>query len=266
MLRDIVIKSFNGIGDLLYSTPSLRVIKEAYPKRRIVFNTNYPKVLECNPFVDEIGTRKDGVFLGYPDIIHRRPPAFHHVINDWKIICDEYKLKTNRPKLRPEVYFPLYRKLTRKKFSFRDQKVLVQSITKKTFSGKKIWPRLQKLVEEYDYTPIPYITAIQDLFRLIAIADVVVCIEGGLHNIAAAVGTPAVVILGGLHDPAWTTYPGQITITRDCNNSLECYNPDPCKASPEKWCMQDISLDEVHKAVENILYKENGETSKDVRG
>ena len=84
----IRIKSFNGIGDLLFVTPTLRRIKEAYgSKAHISVITNHPILLFKNPFVDSLGT--DSVedshlftFLGYPDPIHGFDPTKHHIESD----------------------------------------------------------------------------------------------------------------------------------------------------------------------------------------
>ena len=107
MGKEIKIHSFNGIGDLLFVTPTLRVIKEAYPDSVITVNTNYPDLLINNPFVDNINAGEGGVFLGYPDPIHQIWPVQHHIISDWKIVCRTYELDTEQPELRPELYLPV---------------------------------------------------------------------------------------------------------------------------------------------------------------
>jgi ADP-heptose:LPS heptosyltransferase len=53
-------------------------------------------------------------------------------------------------------------------------------------------------------------TSIREAAALIARARAVVVPEGALHHIAAAVGTPAVVIYGGYISPEVTGYDGQI--------------------------------------------------------
>ena len=65
MPKIITIKSHNGIGDLLFVTPALRVIKEKYPDCHLIVNTNRPSLLQNNPYVDEVGVKNEGVFLGY---------------------------------------------------------------------------------------------------------------------------------------------------------------------------------------------------------
>lgn len=51
--------------------------------------------------------------------------------------------------------------------------------------------------------------------------------EGGLHHVAAAVGTPAVVIFGGFIAPAVTGYAGQVNLF--AGEGLGCGARMPCK-------------------------------------
>ena len=101
---EIRIKSFNGIGDLLFLTPTLRRIKETCPGARVVVNTNYPALIESSPFVDSINEGRDGVFLAYPDPIHRVLPTRHHILSDWEIVSKAYGLELEPPELKPEIY------------------------------------------------------------------------------------------------------------------------------------------------------------------
>lgn len=50
----LVIKHTWGLGDILYSTPALRALKEKFPKVKIVYICGYPEILENNPDVDEV--------------------------------------------------------------------------------------------------------------------------------------------------------------------------------------------------------------------
>ena len=128
MMRDIVIKSFNGIGDLLFLTPSLPVIKKAYPDLRILVNTNYPRLLSGNPYVDAVNATHGGMFLGYPDPIHKTDPTQHHILSDWELICRNFQLTTETPQLKPELYLDL---------PDRDDLVRVQLLHKGQWHGKK---------------------------------------------------------------------------------------------------------------------------------
>jgi glycosyltransferase involved in cell wall biosynthesis len=176
-LKEITVKSFNGIGDLLYATPSFEAIKKRHPLRRIVVNTNHRWLLEGNPHVDAIGSDDSGVFLGYPDVIHCQRPVQHHILTDWEIICKQYNLVTDKPQLRPRIHFEM---------PPRRGGVLVQVIDKGSWHGKKTWPHAQKFSDTYGFAAIPKFEDQKDLVRCIATAQLVVCMEGGIHHIAAA--------------------------------------------------------------------------------
>ncbi|GAG84062.1 unnamed protein product, partial [marine sediment metagenome] len=139
----VVIKSFNGIGDLLFVTPTLRVIKEAHPGCHITVNTNYPGLLLNNPYVDVVGNENEGVFLGYPDPIHLQWPTKHHIISDWEIVTQHYKLETNPPSLQPEIYIDRFKHGTG---------VGVQTIHKGHWHKKKVWPYYDELCYNLDYS------------------------------------------------------------------------------------------------------------------
>ena len=247
---EIAIKSFNGIGDLLFVTPTLRRIKKAYPRARIVVNTNYPMLLEGNPFVDEIGKANTGVFLGYDDPIHCKWPSTHHILKDWEIVTSHYKLTTAPPDLQPELYLDGY------PMGFRHNKgtgIGVQVIHKGHWHQKKVWPFFADLIKrrEYNFVAIPRVRDAAALVRLISMFEVIVCSEGGLSHIAKALGVPAIVIYGGFAHPMWNGYEDHVNL---CNMKWcsFCYNPRPCKEFPERLCMREISIDQVLNAVDEI--------------
>lgn len=72
---------------------------------------------------------------------------------------------------------------------------------------------------------------------IIAKAKLVICPEGALHHIAAAVGTPAVVIFGGYISPEVTGYEGQTSLfTGDglgCGMRVPCEHCAACMARIE---------------------------------
>lgn len=237
---DITIRSFNGIGDLLFVTPTLEVVKKAYPAAHIMVNTNYPDLLAANPYVDRVGTLREGVFMGYPDPIHGRQPVQHHILSDWEIICRAYGLQTDKPDLKPQIYIPYLRPTG---------KVGVQVIHKGHWHAKKVWPRFAELAALPGYEPIPKCSNILELVGYVADCRAVVCAEGGISHIARAVGTPAVVIYGGFADPAWNGYEDQINIVNRKSCSY-CYNPSPCVHEIERCCMREITVEQVRREVE----------------
>jgi hypothetical protein len=246
----IKIKSFNGIGDLLFVTPTLRRIKEAYPQSEIVVNTNFPELLENNPYVDHVGIdRKEGVFLGYPDPIHCKWPTCHHIISDWKIVCDAYKLTTQKPVLKPEIYLPLPKKKPLVKGE--PPVVGVQVLHKGHWHGKKVWPKFDQLVNLPNYVAIPRVQSIRDLVYFISYLDGVVCSEGGISHIAKALDIPSVVIYGGFADPRWNGYEDQVNMTNEKWCSY-CYHPRPCENNIERICMKEIQVLDVNRMVQGF--------------
>lgn len=242
---NIVIKSFNGIGDALFCTPTLPLIKEVYPQAHITINTNYPELFKHNPYVDVVGRKKEGVFLGYADPIHRKDPTCHHIEADYKIICDEYSLNLPPVRLKPEIYIPVTVE--------RGGAGGVQVMHKEHWYGKKVWTKFNELAAYRDsgFRPIPQCKTITELVQAIARYKVIVCAEGGLSHIAKAVHTPAIVIYGGFASPKWNGYEDQINITNEKRCSY-CYNPDKCTNDIDILCMAEITVEQVIRAVQGV--------------
>ncbi|WP_028320364.1 glycosyltransferase family 9 protein [Desulfatiglans anilini] len=241
---EIRIKSFNGIGDLLFLTPTLRRIKETCPGARVVVNTNHPAILAASPFVDGINEGRDGVFLGYPDPIHRVLPTRHHILSDWEIVSKAYGLELEPPELKPEIYLAggWEREVWR-------SRVGVQVRHKGHWWNKKVWPGFLELSGMPGFEPIPRCQTVADLVRVVGSYRAVVCAEGGLSHIARALGVPAVVVFGGFADPAWNGYEEQVNICNPLPCSY-CYNPDPCVDFLERRCMKEITVAQVAAAAQ----------------
>lgn len=249
----LTIKSFNGIGDLLFATPSLKVIKKAYgDKIKIKVNTNYPELLSGNPNVDEIGNNQtEGTFLDYADPIHKKRPDRHHIIEDWVTICYENNLEgIDIPELKPEIY--LSDRITKKK-----NVIGVQILHKGHWHGKKIWDKFDRLSKLPGFEPIPFVQGdkLQLAYSLESYKGIV-CAEGGISHLARALDIPAVVIFGGFALPEWSGYKEQINIINEKHCSWTCYSPDACINSLEKICMKEITLDQILIACENITGSE----------
>jgi len=238
----ITIQSFNGIGDLLFVTPTLRCLKEADRNLEIVVNTNYPALVRGNPFVDGIGSVREGTKLSYPDPIHCKEPICHHIISDWKIIIHEYDISTIVPSLQPEIFMERVK---------REERIGVQVLHKGQWHKKKVWPYFEELAK--DYTPIPHCKDILELVTFIASCKLVVCAEGGISHIAKAAGTPAIVIYGGWANPEWNGYADQVNIVSRPECSY-CYNSYLCKG--EYRCLTGISVEYV-KETARILIGQN---------
>jgi SAM-dependent methyltransferase len=251
----INIKSWNGIGDLLFCTPTLHMIKLGYPETYITVSTNYPDLLEGNPYVDKIDrVSKEGTFLGYDDPIHRKNPTCHHIIKDWEIIRDEYILPDlAEPQLKPEIYLPVA--------PVRGDTIGVQVDHKGHWDNKKVWPKFNELATRPGFRPIPKCKDIKELVYAISRYKAVVCSEGGISHIARAVNTPTIVIYGGFAKPEWNGYKEQINICNPMHCSY-CYNPDKCVHPIPRACLATITMEQVLDAVEGLsridsLHKHN---------
>lgn len=243
MSEIVTIKSFNGIGDLLFVTPTLRRIRETYPNYKVVVNTNYPQLLERNPHVSQVGTANEGVFLGYPDPIHAVVPDVHHIMSDFRIVKEVYNLtELFGPMLKPELY--CYRETPDK---FKD--VGVQVMHKRQWHGKKVWDEFAELTDRPGFTPIPHMQNVKQLVQYVASCKMVVCAEGAISHIARAVDTPAVVIFGGFALPMWSGYQVHRNIVNEKSCSKGCYSPRPCNSG--KVCMMEITVDHIVGEVED---------------
>jgi len=255
---DIVIKSFNGLGDLLLATPTLRVVKEAVGSSvRLKINTNFPGLLIGNPYVDEVGGEKQGLFLAYPDPIHMKKPHRHHIYTDWRVICTYLGITTRRPWLRPEYYGRRIR---------RTEKIGVQVRMTGKYGGKKDWTGSRSLIEKTGWEPIPNCSSPPALAVKLSSYKAIVCTEGGVHHLAAAVGTPAVVLFGGFISPEWTGYQYQFNVVNRLECSEECYDHHKCKNTKIlHQCWREISPADVQKAMEMLLNDEESTGNWDLQ-
>lgn len=209
----------------------------AQPGLKITVNTNYPELLAGNPNADHINEGRDGLFLGYPDPIHRRLPTQHHILSDWDIVRTAFGLDLPHPALKPEIFIDT-------SDCTKQDMIGVQTIHKGHWHAKKVWPYFDILAIATGFEPIPKTRSITDLVRKIASYKAVICAEGGISHIAKAIGVPAVVIYGGFADPAWNGYPDQFNIVNKLPCSY-CYNPEPCTDPIERRCMEEISISRV---------------------
>lgn len=236
------IRSFNGIGDLLFITPSLQRLKEANGSFHITVNTHYPELLKGNPYVDHIGHRHEGLFCGYPDPHYGIHPTKHHILSDWEIIAKYAGVTAPPPVLKPQLFLDLPRQ--------RSSAILVQVQHKGQWGGKKIWPHFETLAAVVHGSPIPHCQSVTELVHTCAQAALVICAEGAISHIARAVDTPAIVIFGGWAKPMWNGYSEQCNLITAPLCS-PCYNRFPCRN--RKKCFDPITVDVVYGFVQRFL-------------
>jgi ADP-heptose:LPS heptosyltransferase len=130
--------------------------------------------------------------------------------------------------------------------------------------GRHNWEQLAKLlmaegIPIYQMGPLPPLMmtgatftkteTIRHAAALIANSKAVICHEGALHHIAAAVGTPVVVIYGGYISPAVTGYDGQEALFT--GEGLGCGMRVPCQHCAE--AMAAIKPEHVMEALRKAL-------------
>lgn len=92
-------------------------------------------------------------------------------------------------------------------------------------------------------------TTIRQAAAVVARARLVICSEGAMHHIAAAVNTPAVVVYGGYISPEVTGYDGQVSFFR--GGGLGCGMRVPCQHCAA--AMESITPEEVYEAAVRLL-------------
>ena len=100
-----------------------------------------------------------------------------------------------------------------------------------------------------DYLDLRGKTGLEELVAAIGAADLHVGPDSGPVHIAAALGTPAVVIYGGYIDPVCTGYPGNINFYSPVHFA-PCWLRSPCPYG--KDCLYRIKPDAVEEAVNRL--------------
>jgi len=258
-----------GLGDVLMCTPALREVKRLNPDCRITLYTDFPDLVEGLPFID--GARPwserpdDFVWLNY----ERSLPPRRHVA---RIIGDQLGVPVRDVRPSYSVRQDLVERF-RREWSGRPRPVIAVNRRAGAWTPNKEWPdaywdilvsRLAARATVVDVGATPagpatvpdgsYLdlrgrTTLPELFAAVAAADLLVTPETGSMHVAAAVGTPAVVIYGGYIDPVSTGYPGNINLYNPVE-CAPCWLRTPCPHG--KKCLHQITPDQVEAAVSRI--------------
>jgi ADP-heptose:LPS heptosyltransferase len=96
-VKNILVMSNTAIGDTLFATPALRLIKETYPHVRItaLLNPNNYQLFETNPFIDNVITYKNK-WRGFLKIVNKLKKTN---------IDLTFILHSNEPQATPLAYF-----------------------------------------------------------------------------------------------------------------------------------------------------------------
>lgn len=258
-----------ALGDVLMCTPALRLLKSLNPECKLSFYTMYPTLLEGLPFIDTVGAWNDrprnAVYMRYEDSL---PPKRHIA----QIMGDYVGLNVVDVRPSCSVDDSLVDRF-QSAWSDRPRPWIVVNRFAGPHTPNKDWPSAQweSLISELaadatvieigassrakefcvkgNYINLAQQTSLKELPACIAAADLHVGPISGPVHIAAAVGTPSVVIYGGYEDPVCSKYHGNINIY----SSISCA---PCWLTTvcphDKACLTAISVDRVRTAIDEL--------------
>jgi ADP-heptose:LPS heptosyltransferase len=267
--RELHIERNVGLGDVLMCTPAMREVKRLNPDCKVTFYTDWPQLVDGLPFIDHVRAYLDPspprIWLHY----EKKLPPKRHVA---RILGDH--LGVNVRDVRPAcVLDPSLCDAFKAEWAHLPRPWVVIVRRASGFTFNKNWPDeyWETLVDwlltfatvielgagdtdrrarsEANFVDLFGRTTVPELVAATAAADFAVVPDTGVMHIAAAVGTPAVVIYGGYTDPGSLGYPGNV----DLYNPVECapcWIKTPCPYG--KKCLHQITPEQVQTAVDGV--------------
>jgi ADP-heptose:LPS heptosyltransferase len=258
-----------SMGDVLMCTPALRELKRRNPDCHLTFYTDFPALVEGLPFMDRVLRVADLAGKGIEMTYEQSLPPRRHLA---RILGD--LLGVDVQDIRPScaVREDLVERI-RRDWGGRPRPWIVVVRRAGPWTPNKDWPDIYweatmdrllasttvievgtglqgrrprhdpNYLDLVDRTPLP------ELVATIAAADLLIAPDTGPMHIAAAVGTPTVVIYGGYIDPVSTGYPGNI----DLYSAVECapcWLRTPCPIGLK--CLHQITAEQVGAAVDRL--------------
>jgi Glycosyltransferase family 9 (heptosyltransferase) len=269
------VSRLGALGDVLMCTPVLRELKRRNPTCLVTFYTDIPVLVDGLPFIDHVRPMleepPDAIYLSYEVSI---PPRRHIA----RIMGDLLGLAVRDVRPSCMVRQELVERFQRD-WSSLPRPLIVITRVAGAWTPNKDWPgeywddlvaRLAARATIIDvgikpvevpsrpagsYLDLRGQTTLPELVAAIAAADLIIALDTGPMHIAAAVGTPAVVIYGGYIHPDSTGYPGNINLY-SAVECAPCWLREPCPYA--KKCLHMIMPAHVEAAL-NRLWEEHGE-------
>lgn len=247
-----------GIGDEILVTGQVRVMQERDPRKvRIVYEKpRWHSVWDHNPRIAQRGEQGDFQELR-PREGYRRP--YIRAKNERQWTWQRWGREWGGRAPRGELYF------TDEERAFCEQHaglIIIEPTIKPGASPNKQWNGWRELVHllpdavhmgQNQHVNVGARFLHTETIRLaaavIARARLVITHEGALHHIAAAVGTPAIVIYGGYISPEVTGYEGQVAFFT--GEGLGCGMRVPCNHCAK--CMSRIEPAMVAEEARKLL-------------
>jgi len=258
-----------GIGDVLMATPALRELKRQNPNSWIRFYTNYEQFIRGLPYIDEVlpfaqRPTKDRIYLEYASIV----PSPVHLS---KLFGDRLDVDVKDTKPDCIIQVSLVAKY-KKEWAELPRPIVAILRRASRHTPNKDWPSeawhdLTKRIckfgtvvevgvpdDEDRAFPNNYIdlrgkTSLEELAAVISAVDIYTGPVSGPMHIAAAAGTPAVVVIGGYEHPVNSHYPGNVEFYTPLPCS-PCWLLEPCPFNLK--CLKAISSAQVRDAIKTM--------------
>lgn len=257
-----------GIGDVLLCTPALRELKRKNPVCHVRFYTEHAVLVRGLPYIDQVlefaDRPTDSIYLRYEDDL---PPRAHFA----KIIGDNLKLDVQDPRPDCIIDAKLVAAFQASWQQLPRPHIIVQRRASR-WTPNKDWPmeywialmrslsRKATVLEIGSKNPAPAIDLenyvdlrgqpLEQFVAAIAAGDILVGPPSGPSHVAAAAGTPAVIITGGYELPKNSAYASSIALhtTTPCS---PCWLKEPCPYQLK--CLAAIVPATVEDAVWKVL-------------
>jgi ADP-heptose:LPS heptosyltransferase len=261
------------MGDVLMCTAVLRQLKKINPMCRVVLYTGYRDVVEGLPFLDEVREDIDAlpshaIKMGYEHALSTR----RHLV---RVLGDSLGIRV--PDVRPScVVSAGCVERFRKDWSCFPRPWIIINRKAGPWTPNKDWPgslwdelvdRLRKVCTVIEIgarddatcsnasIDLRGATTRLEMVAAIAASDLHVGPISGPVHIAAAMGTPSVVIYGGYEHPSCSRYPGNVNLYSAVHCS-PCWLRTPCPY--DRACLSRIACDRVEAAIWRLWGKSSG--------
>ena len=263
----------SGIGDVVMITPALRELKRRNPSGRLLFYTDFPDLVRGLPYIDEVlafsQRPRDAIFVEYTNLM----PSPAHIST---LMGD--RLGVAVTDTRPDcVIDPVLADGYRRDWRDLPRPWVVILRRASRFTPNKDWPdaswdavvaelgRCATVIEiglpddaagapPAHYVDLRGATSVAELAAAVAAADIYVGPVSGPMHIAAAAGTPAIVVIGGYEHPANAHRPGNVAFYTPLA-CAPCWLREPCPF--DLACLRAITSAQVVAAVAR-MWEERG--------
>lgn len=248
-----------GLGDVLMCTAVLRAYKARHPRHKTYFYTDYADVVAGLPYIDVVGSSaarpKRAVWVDYHYWIKLFPTA--HVaklmgrslltpVADAQPECvvDEALAQQYRSRWAelPHPHVLIQRQASahtpNKNWPEAHWGRLVAMMLERGWTVIEIGERSAATVAHERYVDLRGRTTVKELVASIAAADLFIGPVSGPSHVAAATGTPSVIIVGGYELPENTRYDSAVMLTTPIACS-PCWLRTECPIG--KQCLQSIT-------------------------